>query len=63
MRIEENRTEFVYNISLRIRLNDLSPQPEIQSFLDKLKREKEAKFHAQEIDNRPFLLKYVRYSK
>ena len=42
-------------------MNDLGPQPEIQSFLEKLKREREAKFNAQEIDNRPFLLKYVRY--
>lgn len=58
-----NPSEFIYKVSLAIRWNDLGPQPEIQSFLDKLKREREAKLNAQDIDNRPFLLKYVRYTK
>jgi hypothetical protein len=34
-------------------------RPDIQHFLEKLKREKEAKLNAQENDNRPFILKYV----
>ncbi len=34
-------------------------RPEIQSFLEKLKRQKEAKLNAEEGDNRPFVLKYV----
>ena len=34
-------------------------RPDIQHFLEKLKREKEAKKNAQENDNRPFILKYV----
>ena len=34
-------------------------RPEIQSFLEKLKRQQEAKLQAQENDNRPFILKYV----
>ena len=35
-------------------------RPDTQTFLDKLKREQEAKLNAQENDNRPFVLKYVR---
>ncbi|CAF4339945.1 unnamed protein product, partial [Rotaria sordida] len=33
--------------------------PEVQQFLDKLKRQQEAKLNSQENDNRPFILKYV----
>jgi hypothetical protein len=35
-------------------------RPEIQRFLDKLKRQQEAKLNSEESDNRPFVLKYVR---
>jgi hypothetical protein len=38
-------------------------RPDIQHFLDKIKREKEAKLNAQENDNRPFILKYVSKQK
>jgi hypothetical protein len=38
-------------------------RPDIQHFLDKIKREKEAKLNAQENDNRPFILKYVSKKK
>ena len=38
-------------------------RPDIQSFLGKLKREQETKLNAQENDNRPFVLKYVRNEK
>lgn len=34
-------------------------RPEIQSFLEKVKRQQEAKLKQQESDNRPFILKYV----
>lgn len=34
-------------------------RPEIQHFMEKIKREKEAKMNNQENDNRPFVLKYV----
>jgi hypothetical protein len=34
-------------------------RPEIQRFLEKLKRQQEAKLNSQENDNRPFILKYV----
>ncbi len=35
-------------------------RPDTQSFLEKLKRQQEAKLNSQENDNRPFILKYVR---
>ncbi len=38
-------------------------RPDIQHFLEKLKREKEAKLNAQENDNRPFIVKYVSNKK
>jgi len=34
-------------------------RPDTQRFLEKLKRQQEAKLHSQEADNRPFILKYV----
>ena len=34
-------------------------RPDVQHFLEKLKREREEKLIAQENDNRPFVLKYV----
>ena len=43
-------------LSFLLRLN----RPEIQRFLEKLQRQKEAKLNAQEGDNRPFIMKYVR---
>ncbi|CAF3832401.1 unnamed protein product [Rotaria sp. Silwood1] len=39
----------------------LLAKPEIQHFLEKLKREREAKLNTQENDNRPFVLKYWKY--
>lgn len=38
-------------------------RPDTQRFLEKLKRQQEAKLNAQESDNRPFILKYVRRKK
>lgn len=38
---------------------DVFIRPDTQRFLEKLKRQQEAKLNAQEADNRPFVLKYV----
>ena len=35
-------------------------RPDTQRFLEKLKKQQEAKQNAEENDNRPFVLKYVR---
>ena len=45
--------------SLRYTSRAFASRPDTQQFLEKLKREQEAKMHAQENDNRPFILKYV----
>ena len=34
-------------------------RPDVQHFLEKLKREREAKMNTQENDNRSFIVKYV----
>ncbi|UJR09587.1 hypothetical protein I4U23_013822 [Adineta vaga] len=57
----ERKDDLIYKVSLRVQSNDHGPQPEIQHFLDKIKREKEVKLNAQENDNRPFILKYWKY--
>ncbi|CAF2770885.1 unnamed protein product [Rotaria sp. Silwood2] len=55
----EEKQEYNYKITMRLQLNEVGPQPEVQQFLDKLKRQQEAKLSSQENDNRPFILKYV----
>ncbi|CAF1243505.1 unnamed protein product [Rotaria magnacalcarata] len=57
----DEKQESTYKISMRLQLNEVGPQPEIQQFLDKLKKQQEAKLNAQENDNRPFILKYWKY--
>ncbi|CAF4061504.1 unnamed protein product [Rotaria magnacalcarata] len=59
--ISERQNDFVYKVSLRLHFNELGPQPDIQHFLEKLKREREEKVNTQENDNRPFILKYWKY--
>ncbi|CAF2958561.1 unnamed protein product [Rotaria sp. Silwood2] len=54
----EEKQEYNYKITMRLQLNEVGPQPEVQQFLDKLKRQQEAKLSSQENDNRPFILKY-----
>ncbi|CAF1200142.1 unnamed protein product [Rotaria sordida] len=58
--ILEKQTDWIYKVPLHLHFNDLGPQPEIQHFLEKLRREREAK-NTQENDNRPFILKYWKY--
>ncbi|CAF3605488.1 unnamed protein product [Rotaria sordida] len=57
----EEKQEYNYKATMRLQLNDVGPQPEVQQFLDKLKRQQEAKLNSQENDNRPFILKYWKY--
>ncbi|CAF1136145.1 unnamed protein product [Rotaria sp. Silwood1] len=57
----EKQNDLIYKIPLHLHFNELGPQPEIQHFLEKLKREREAKLNTQENDNRPFVLKYWKY--
>ncbi|CAF1129513.1 unnamed protein product [Adineta ricciae] len=56
----DTKNDVTYKVSLRLQSSDNGPQPEIQHFLDKLKREKEAKLNTDS-DNRPFVLKYWKY--
>lgn len=48
--MEEKRNGSIYILCFR---------PDTQRFLEKLKRQQEAKLNQQEADNRPFILKYV----
>ncbi|CAF1289694.1 unnamed protein product [Adineta ricciae] len=57
----EKKSEYNYKVSMRFQLNEIGPQPDTQRFLEKLKRQQEAKLNAQEADNRPFILKYWKY--
>ncbi|CAF3202407.1 unnamed protein product [Rotaria sp. Silwood2] len=57
----EKQNDLIYKVPLRLHFNELGPQPEIQHFLEKLKREREAKLNTQGNDNRPFILKYWKY--
>ncbi|CAF0903310.1 unnamed protein product [Adineta steineri] len=57
----ELKNDLIYKVPLNLQFNNLGPQPETQHFLEKLKREREAKLNAQENDNRPFILKYWKY--
>ncbi|UJR36514.1 hypothetical protein I4U23_029235 [Adineta vaga] len=57
----EKKAEYNYKVTMRFQLNEVGPQPDTQRFLEKLKRQQEAKLNAQEADNRPFVLKYWKY--
>ncbi|CAF0735027.1 unnamed protein product [Adineta steineri] len=57
----EQKTEYNYKATMRLQLNDAGPQPDTQRFLEKLKRQQEAKINSQDADNRPFILKYWKY--
>lgn len=46
------------NLSFMLRFS----RPDTQRFLERLRKQQEAKLNAEESDNRPFVLKYVRRS-
>ncbi|CAF1266707.1 unnamed protein product [Didymodactylos carnosus] len=56
-----NQTNIPYKVGLRMDLTETGPQPDTQHFLEKLRREQEAKQKFQENDNRSFFLKYWKY--
>ncbi|CAF0803377.1 unnamed protein product [Didymodactylos carnosus] len=56
-----NKIDYPYKVDIRMELSETGPQPDTQHFLEKLRREKEAKQNAEQNDNRPFFLKYWKY--
>jgi len=56
-----DKHEYPYKVDLQLHLSEAGPQPETQRFLEKIRREQEAKQNSEQNDNRPFFLKYWKY--